>query len=739
MGKSPKTVLPSHRRCVKPENRNPRGKPTCGDGRTGLEKDFRCGSFSPHRDSCKSITSIFADLDGEHEHVHKRGSIYKSSKELRKMNEFRAHGNRRKYKKSGSVDPLFPYRNFEPLDSVDEESEDMEHKRFPERKLPKDQCTEEFLELPYHSSSPPCSEVLEHKRFPEREPHTDRCTKEFLELPFRSSSPPCSDSVPGVSSDRFIEIVLDRRDSVEILDADSIQNLKFRSHQVSGPPNYGNDILENELVLQKPLSSILQMSCSPIRSNNSDHSGKDSRARFSPIRKMFDPFMKSRSQRVSLSSLNELGEVTPGRSRLRILQKSLSDDFSNLTQRDTESSSLPAKAGYHMQSPAHLHGHLKLKHKHGVPFFEFSLKCPEEAFVARTWKADNTFNWFYTFHSVSDRNNSNASVWGLRDRNRDSPIVGQMQVSCYLCSDIKDEGALETSLVMEFVLYDTVHARKGSDVKESPNCTPARSKHTPGSKEGGPNHADNNSSTCYPWAPVDLHPHLETAAIVIEVPFEKRESTKHKNSDEITDSLLDLPVVEETRKGLRNKSISSSKVTVVTPTGNHGLPCGEDRGPSPLLDRWRSGGGCDCGGWDMGCPLVVFGSPSAENHTLVENQKTLQLFLQGAKDRIPSLTIKPIEDGQYAVEFHAQLSTLQAFSICVAMLQGAEVSATVGRERNQVAALPTNPPLKTLFEQEVKSFATAIQQREKRNITETKHKISPSFLIMPPFSPIARV
>jgi hypothetical protein len=29
-----------------------------------------------------------------------------------------------------------------------------------------------------------------------------------------------------------------------------------------------------------------------------------------------------------------------------------------------------------------------------------------------------------------------------------------------------------------------------------------------------------------------------------------------------------------------------------------------------LLDRWRSGGDCDCGGWDLGCGLVVLESES---------------------------------------------------------------------------------------------------------------------------------
>lgn len=41
--------------------------------------------------------------------------------------------------------------------------------------------------------------------------------------------------------------------------------------------------------------------------------------------------------------------------------------------------------------------------------------------------------------------------------------------------------------------------------------------------------------------------------------------------------------------------------TVILPGGNHGVS--SDCKPSPLTDRWRSGGACDCGGWDLGCRL----------------------------------------------------------------------------------------------------------------------------------------
>jgi hypothetical protein len=45
------------------------------------------------------------------------------------------------------------------------------------------------------------------------------------------------------------------------------------------------------------------------------------------------------------------------------------------------------------------------------------------------------------------------------------------------------------------------------------------------------------------------------------------------------------------------------RATVVLPGGVHSLP--SKGGPSSLLERWKSGGSCDCGGWDLACKLKI--------------------------------------------------------------------------------------------------------------------------------------
>ncbi|KAF9594392.1 hypothetical protein IFM89_030994 [Coptis chinensis] len=64
-----------------------------------------------------------------------------------------------------------------------------------------------------------------------------------------------------------------------------------------------------------------------------------------------------------------------------------------------------------------------------------------------------------------------------------------------------------------------------------------------------------------------------------------------------------LSSIEYVMNGPFFGSQSLSSILAVLPSGVHGLsPTGL---PSPLLDRWRSGGSCDCGGWDLGCQLRV--------------------------------------------------------------------------------------------------------------------------------------
>ncbi|XP_047337290.1 uncharacterized protein LOC124941075 [Impatiens glandulifera] len=172
------------------------------------------------------------------------------------------------------------------------------------------------------------------------------------------------------------------------------------------------------------------------------------------------------------------------------------------------------------------------------------------------------------------------------------------------------------------------------------------------------------------------------------------------------------------------------RVNVITGAGKHGLPpSGDSIGPSSLLERWRSGGGCDCGGWDMACSLTVLA-----NHMCADNQHCFQLFLQGMKDdKTPALSMMVLGEGQYSIEFHARLSTLQAFSICIAILH----STLLQHQEHNEKPLLNRDQMKVFAEEEVNRLTAA--QDERRTEINKQVFVNPSFLVNPPFSPIARV
>lgn len=291
--------------------------------------------------------------------------------------------------------------------------------------------------------------------------------------------------------------------------------------------------------LQEPLPVKFTLPHSPTKS------------RFSPVKKMWDPFVRSKSQRSPLSS------------------------FSGI-------------------SPTHLCGILKLGTKNGAPFFHFSVKSLEDVYMAKSWKAENASNWVYTFHSLPYRRIRNTSGWGFKESSRESSMVGQMHVSCSQCTEFKSAGESEDFMVTEFVLYDIIHSSCSSDASQPLELT-------------------------------KLHPGLEIAAIVMQAPLEKRESLKLKSGDR----KVDLFQPRKAKEG--SLDILSPGKTIVIPAGNHGSPVTESHGPSSLLDRWRLGGGCDCGGWDMACPLSVFSNSTVkitDGQPLIDNQNPTELFVQ---------------------------------------------------------------------------------------------------------------
>ncbi|RWR91772.1 Bromo-adjacent domain-containing protein [Cinnamomum micranthum f. kanehirae] len=679
--KIPKVVSTSNRLGSKVQKNDDKGKPTQRNYVVKNQKgDFSRSGTSNFLSPRKSMPSSLSRVTGNEE--LKRGSIYQSSESVRQMKKLGVLKGTRKIQSLRNSDSSLTFTIIDSLSRPNlKEVSPVTRKNGSILVSSKSCKISTSVGMNY---IPPSSSELLHRPFRRPEDHSNAQS----------------------SSEGFLEICLDSKDVAG--------EPKLKCDRTSAPENDSNCLAEKDTLLKFSKSaSVRVVMPEPSCQLESDPSKENSTAQISPLRKILHPTLKSKSLRnPSVTVAEPNGPTTIGSEGVKknkTLRKSLLQDFSKIAHKAQCSEQLTkTEVSPVRTSPVHLHGLLRLESKHGMPFFELSLNDREDVLVAKTWRTDNAFNWVYTFYSISCKRKSNSSGWGPKVRNRESSMVGQMQASCYLCSEVRNAGSLDNSTVMEFVLYDTAHARKSVATQDQLTKD------------------DGNSNLSAPWVSVNLHPHLEVAAIVVQVPFENKESLEGKIGNKVADAIPSSTV--------------AANVKVITASGTHGLPNSDGGVPSPLLKRWRSSGGCDCGGWDMACPVAVFDNSSARDvadSSFIATQWPLQLFAQGAKEEVPALTMTFIEEGQYSVDFHAQLSTLQAFAICVALMNNREVSIAVGQESYSHSLHCKS--LKSLLQEEVRILVEAVAEEEKRNVVRRKEGNLPYLAFKPPFSPIGRV
>ncbi|EOA19354.1 hypothetical protein CARUB_v10000287mg [Capsella rubella] len=155
------------------------------------------------------------------------------------------------------------------------------------------------------------------------------------------------------------------------------------------------------------------------------------------------------------------------------------------------------------------------------------------------------------------------------------------------------------------------------------------------------------------------------------------ESEQVKGRKEVAAVVIKKKPVEENCTGLEETS-------VIIPGGVHSFP--EKGAPSPLISRWRSGGLCDCGGWDVGCKLHVL---SNKSHLHEFNQTFELLDQEGSEQESgPALAMIELKTGIYRVEFGPLVSPLQAFFVCVTVITCASEAKTTVKSSSPLA-----PPL----------------------------------------------
>lgn len=104
--------------------------------------------------------------------------------------------------------------------------------------------------------------------------------------------------------------------------------------------------------------------------------------------------------------------------------------------------------------------------------------------------------------------------------------------------------------------------------------------------------------------------------------------------------------------------------------------------------------------------------------------KNLQLILllcftypQGVQENQPALSLAPFKDGIYSVEFNSSLSVLQAFSICIAVLDSRNLCE---------------------FSEFRESKAT-VQDDGTSDPNQTEGEVPARYASYPPLSPVGRV
>ncbi|KAH9626599.1 hypothetical protein KSS87_005450 [Heliosperma pusillum] len=346
----------------------------------------------------------------------------------------------------------------------------------------------------------------------------------------------------------------------------------------------------------------------------------NTRGRSSPLRRLLDPLLKPRVSNCSdPSNKNSFSNAGSMQSRNKPLDSHPGKSFE-----------VNLRSGNHHNSnngSSTVQALLQVSIKNGLPLFTFAIDNESNILAATVRKSNapgkGQNSWIYTFFAIREVKRKSSSWLNQTGKGGNHGyvpnVVAQMKVSDSLSSASINHETADYLVSREFDLF-AVDVGQGDEYS------------------------------------ADFHPTNEIAAIIVNLPrITTRNSSKNANS---SFEWLDL-------------SPRSLHTTVVLPGGLHTVPSKGEI--SNLAQRWRSGGLCDCGGWDLGCQLKVY-TNKKENETkfvpsgICHDQNKLQLFSEGGQDNQPILSVAPFKERIYSVEFNSSFSLLQAFAVSVSFL-----------------------------------------------------------------------
>uniref|UniRef100_A0A0D9VSC0 DUF3527 domain-containing protein n=1 Tax=Leersia perrieri TaxID=77586 RepID=A0A0D9VSC0_9ORYZ len=399
---------------------------------------------------------------------------------------------------------------------------------------------------------------------------------------------------------------------------------------------------------------------------NGDKSSGNKGSRRSPLRRMLDPILKPRQSSASgpiqpsfvpkchLPGNIDKQSLNLGESALQNVQRRSVDSVVNSNCRSETATDQPPRvlsnsARYLKQdidSTTTRHALLQLAWKNGLPFF--MLSCGSDILVAtvrrKSISDNNDLESSYTLFGVEEPKKKGGAWMKAGNKKKDQlvyNIVGEMRVSRRKSRCCQAE---KSHVHREFVLVG--------------------SEQLPSSEESG-----------------DSHVSREFAAFISGLPQREAETSRDSSSQNSSRSMsapidCSCPPFGNLHPNTRDAS-SACSVLAVLPNGFHGTSTSGQ--PLPLIERWKSGGACDCGGWDEGCMLSVLsddaqeskGDKSIQANQTTDGSQRFDLLVQGrSRGARHAFSMVSFREGLYTVEFKSSIALLQAFAMCIVMLHG---------------------------------------------------------------------
>ncbi|OIW07517.1 hypothetical protein TanjilG_14463 [Lupinus angustifolius] len=309
----------------------------------------------------------------------------------------------------------------------------------------------------------------------------------------------------------------------------------------------------------------------------------------------------------------------------------------------------------HAEKGSSIQAVLQLTIKNELPLFKFVLSSERKVLVAtmKSSREKDDIGCYFAFYHLNEIKKKSGG-WISRGSKEKScgyvyNIIGQMKFSRSKIAEPKNQNSERQCVVKEYVL-------SGVEVDQTDEGPPIKSE--------------------------------ELGAAVIKIPCENFGHEEPDRNDLLEKGSLKCLADEKCFRSSGENDISFSP-TVILPGGVHSS---SNQGePSPLIHRWKSGGLCDCGGWDVGCKLLVLSNQKQCSNV---SRSRFQLFVEeGADHNTPLFSLAPSTDGFYSVEFSSTITHLQAFFISVVLLSSQKLppSTMNKNELQEKASINYNP------------------------------------------------